>query len=70
VIAKALLSVAVGLGVAVGLAVPVSADPSAFSTLSCSCGAGVSAAVGGPSVWDQMNDGIQSGLADLQGVAG
>jgi hypothetical protein len=70
VITKALFSAAVALSVAVGVAIPVSADPSAFSVLSCSCGGGPTAAVGGPTVSDQINHGIQDGLADLQGVSG
>ncbi len=69
-ITKVLFSAAVALGVAVGVATPVSADPSAFGVLSCSCGGEVSAAVGGPTVVDQMNDGIQSGLSDLQEISG
>ena len=60
--------VAVSVGVAV--ATPVNADPSAFRALSCSCAGHISAPAGGPSVWDQMNDGIENGLADLQGAAG
>jgi len=63
-----IFSGAVALSVAVGLAIPVSADPSAFRVLSCSCRGGLTAA--GPTVLDQMNDGIQNGLADLQGASG
>jgi hypothetical protein len=70
VITKVLFSAVVALSVAIGLAIPVSADPSAFGVLSCSCGGGLPEAVGGPTVPDQMNDGIQDGLADLQGVSG
>jgi hypothetical protein len=70
VITKVLFSAAVALSVAVGLATPVSADPSAFGVLSCSCGRGPTAAVGGATVSDQINDGIQDGLADLRGVSG
>jgi hypothetical protein len=70
VITKVLFSAAVALSVAVGVAIPVSADPSAFGVLSCSCGGGLTAAVGGPAVSDQINDGIQNGFADLQGVSG
>jgi hypothetical protein len=70
VITKVLFGAAVALTVTAGVATPASADPSSFSTLSCSCGSGVSAAVGGPSVTDQMNEGIQSGLSDLQGISG
>jgi hypothetical protein len=62
----------VALSVAVGVATPAGADPSAFGALSCSCAGQISAAVGGPSVSDQMNDGIERGLADLGlgGIAG
>jgi hypothetical protein len=79
VITKVLFSAAVALSVAVGVAIPVSADPDAFGVLSCSCGGGPTAAVGGPTVSDQINDGIRDGLvnggirdglADLQGVSG
>lgn len=69
-ITKALFSAAVALSAAAWVATPAGADPSAFGTLSCSCGGGVSAAVGGPTVTDQMNEGIQSGLSDLQGISG
>lgn len=65
-----LFSAAVALSVAVGGATPVSAEPSAFGVLSCSCGGRPTAVVGGPTVADQMNEGIQNGLADLQGVSG
>jgi hypothetical protein len=70
VITKVLFSAAVALSVAVGVATPVSADPSAFSVLSCSCRGGPTAAGRGSTVSDQMNDGIQNGLADLQEVSG
>jgi hypothetical protein len=69
VITKVLFSAAVALSVAVGLAIPVSADPSAFDVLSCNCGSGPTTAVGGPTVSDQINDGIKNGLADLQADA-
>lgn len=69
-ITKVLFSAAVALSAAAWVATPANADPSAFGTLSCSCGGGVSAAVGGPTVTDQMNEGIQSGLSDLQGISG
>jgi hypothetical protein len=70
VIKKVLFSAAVALSVAVAVAIPVSADPSAFGVLSCSCGGGPTAAVGGPTVSNQISDGIQNGLADLQAGAG
>ena len=69
-ITKALFGAVFAVSVGVAVATPVNADPSAFHVLSCSCAGRISAAVGGPSVWDQMNDGIESGLADLQGFAG
>ena len=69
-IIKALFGAAIAVSVGVAVATPVHADPSAFHALSCSCPGQISAAVRGPGVWDQMNDGIESGLADLQGVAG
>ena len=69
-IAKVLFGAAVALSVAVGVAIPVSADPSTFDVLSCSCGGGPTAAVGGPTVSDQINDGIRDGLADLHGDTG
>jgi hypothetical protein len=73
VITKALfgvLAATVAVSVGVAVATPVNADPSAFRALSCSCAGQISEAVRGPSVRDQMDDGIESGLADLQGVAG
>jgi hypothetical protein len=69
-ITRVLFSAAVAFGAAVGVAVPVSADPSVFGVLSCSCGGGPTAAVGGPTVSDQINDGIRDGLVALQGVSG
>ena len=69
-ITKVLFSAAVALSVAVGLAIPVSADPSAFGVPSCSCGGRPTPAVGGPTVSDQIHDGIQDGLAHLQGASG
>jgi hypothetical protein len=69
-ITKVLFSAAVALSVAVGVAIPVNADPSAFGVLSCSCGGGPKGAVGGPTVSDQIKEGIHDGLVDLQGVSG
>ena len=66
-ITKVMFGAAVALSAAV--AMPVSADPSSFSALSCSCEGGLSASDGGPTVVDQMNKGIQSGLSDLLGIA-
>jgi hypothetical protein len=70
VITKVLFSAAVALSVAVGVAIPVSADPSAFSVLGCSCAGRPTVAVGGPTVSDQIKAGIQDGLADLHGASG
>jgi hypothetical protein len=67
VITKVMFSAAVALSAAVGVATPVSADPSPFSALSCSCQGGVAADVG-PTVRDQMNAGIRNGLSDLLGI--
>jgi hypothetical protein len=69
VFTKVLFSAAVALGAAVGVATPAAADPSVFGTLSCSCEDPVSAADGGPTVADQVHAGIQSALADLQGIS-
>ena len=67
---KVLLSAAAALSVAVGVAMPAGADPGAFGALSCSCAGQISAAVGAPTVLDQMHAGIESGLADLKWVSG
>jgi hypothetical protein len=69
VFTKVLSSAAIALSVAVGVAIPASADPGAFGVLSCSCGGKPTAAVGGPTVSGQINDGIRDGLADLQGAS-
>jgi hypothetical protein len=70
VITKALFGAAFAVSVGVAVATPVNADPSAFGALSCSCAGQISAAVGVPTVLDQMHAGIESGLADLQKFAG
>jgi hypothetical protein len=69
VITKVLLSAAVALSVFLGVSVPVSADPGAFGVFSCSCGRGLTAVVGRPTVSGQINDGIQNGFADVQWVS-
>jgi len=68
VITKVMFSAAVALSAAVGVATPVSADPTAFSALSCSCQGGFAASDVGPTVRDQMNAGIRNGLSDLLGI--
>ncbi|MCV7096126.1 hypothetical protein AWC13_10605 [Mycobacterium kubicae] len=61
---------AAALGIAVAFASPASADPSAFGTLSCSCQQAVTTSGGGAGAPDQVDEGVRSGLADLQGVGG
>jgi len=60
-VSKILVSAALAVGTAVAIAAPAAADPSVFNDLSCSCPQTVSN--GGSSVADQINRGIQSGLA-------
>ena len=60
-VSKILVSAALAIGAAVAIAAPAGADPSVFNDLSCSCPQTVSN--GGSSVADQINRGIQSGLA-------
>ncbi|MDT5342119.1 MAG: hypothetical protein QOE52_1303 [Mycobacterium sp.] len=63
-----LLSAAIMLGAALAVATPASADPSSFGTLGCICstqpGDGPQ---GGPTVKDQVNQGIRDGLGSLHG---
>jgi hypothetical protein len=61
VITKILFSGVIVLGTSLGLAAPAGADPSVFNDLSCSCPQTVSNT--GPSVVDQINRGIRSGLS-------
>jgi hypothetical protein len=61
VVSKILVSAALTVGAGVAIAAPAGADPSVFNDLSCSCPQTVSN--GGSSVADQINRGIQSGLA-------
>lgn len=60
-VSKILVSAALAVGAAVAIAAPAGADPSVFNDLSCSCPQTVSN--GGSSVADQIDRGIQSGLA-------
>ncbi|GAA1432572.1 hypothetical protein GCM10009641_20760 [Mycobacterium cookii] len=66
-VAKVLISAAVALGVAVGGAIPVTADPSTFGVLSCTCGGRPTPVIGGPAVSDEIKNGIRDGLAALMG---
>ena len=68
-ITKVLFSAAIALGAVAGVP-PASADPSAFGVLSCSCDDAVIGLDGSAAVTDQMNLGIQNGLAELRGVDG
>lgn len=60
-VSKILACAALAVGAAVAIAAPAGADPSVFNDLSCSCPQTVSN--GGASVADQIDRGIQSGLA-------
>ncbi|HTY33369.1 hypothetical protein [Mycobacterium sp.] len=60
-VSKILAGAALAVGAAVAIAVPAGADPSVFNDLSCSCPETVSN--DGSSVADQIDRGIQSGLA-------
>jgi hypothetical protein len=65
-----LLSAAITLGAALAVATPASADPSLFDTLGCGCSTQASDIPQGRStVTDQVNRGIQDGLAYLHGDA-
>jgi hypothetical protein len=67
VITKKLLIVATVLCAAVGPASAASADPNYYGVLSCSsCEAGPPV---GYAYTDQVNEGINDGLAELQGVS-
>jgi hypothetical protein len=70
VITKVLFSVAIAVGAAVATAIPVGADPSPFSVLSCSCDGSGTFLHQGPTVREQIDTGIENGLADLLGSGG
>ena len=67
-ITKVFFGAAIALGVALGVAAPASADPSAFGTLGCTCTPPVANPDGKAPVTDQMDQGIQNGLAWLHGI--
>jgi len=70
VIAKVLSSVAIAVISAVAVAEPAAAEPSAFSVLSCTCESGVATFVHSSlTVRQQIDAGIESGFADLQGIS-
>jgi hypothetical protein len=62
VITKILVSAAIAL--TIGVAAPATADPSAFSHLSCNCRHAVPA--NSPAAHDRIRDGIQAGLSDCR----
>ncbi len=69
-ITKVLVSATIAVAAAAGIAAPASADPSAYGTLSCSCEQAVTVSDGETPVTDQVNEGIQGGLTELQGIRG
>ena len=67
-ITKVGLTAAISLGVALTLATPAGADPSAFGPLRCSCTRATVIPRGRLAIKDQLDDGIQSGLASVRGA--
>ncbi|WP_231989076.1 MULTISPECIES: hypothetical protein [unclassified Mycobacterium] len=66
-IPKLLVGVALILGAAGWTAASANADPSPFSTLSCSCQE--TAPAGSTTLTDKVDRGIQQGLSDLPAIA-
>lgn len=69
-ITKVLASVAIALSTAVAIAIPTGADPSVFAVLSCDCDGGPMLPYGAPTMRQQIDEGIQSGLSDLADISG
>lgn len=67
-ITKALVAGGITVLVGVGAAAPALADPTTFTNITCSCQAPPPQA--GPSIQDQISQGIQQGLSDLNSGAG
>ncbi|HME76094.1 MAG TPA: hypothetical protein VKI00_10710 [Mycobacterium sp.] len=67
-IIKALATGAIAALVGLGLAAPALADPTTFNNIACSCQAPAPQA--GPSIQDQISQGIQQGLSDLKSGPG
>jgi hypothetical protein len=65
-IRKILFGTAIALAAAVSVATPVSADPSAFGTLGCTCTPPAAAPDDKAPVTDQMDQGIKNGLGYLK----
>jgi len=70
VIRKVLFGAAIVLLSAVATATPAGADPSLYAVLSCNCEGTTTVVDYGPSLREQIDAGIQSGMADLLGEAG
>lgn len=68
VFTKVLIGAATALGVGMGIAAPISADPSPFGILGCSCTPPVAVPDGKAPATDQMDQGIQNGLDYLHGL--
>jgi hypothetical protein len=66
-ITKVAFNAAITLSAALALATPVSADPSAFGPLRCSCTQPIDIPHGKLAIKDQLDQGIQSGLASVHG---
>jgi hypothetical protein len=68
-VSTVLVGAGIALGAAAMTATPANADPSVFGVLSCSC-EGVAPAAGNNAIHrDQIDEGIQSGLASLGGTS-
>jgi hypothetical protein len=62
---RMLASAAVVLAALAVTPAPAGADPSPFGALGCSCDSVTGVSAGTPDVKDQVNQGIQNGLASL-----
>ena len=68
-IRKILTGTAIAIGAATVIAAPVSADPSPFGTLGCSCQPPVAVPDRKAPAADQIDQGIQNGLDYLHGAS-
>jgi hypothetical protein len=67
-ITKVVFTAAITFGITLTLATPAGADPSAFGPLRCSCTRATLIPRGRLSVKDELDDGIQNGLASVRGA--
>jgi len=67
---RMLASAAILFGALAVTTVPASADPSPFGALGCSCDSVAGIVPGSPDVRDQVDQGIQNGLASLHRTRG